>query len=338
MTKKILLCGNYGAGNLGDEAILAGFLRQLEGDITVMSANPAATTKEFGVPSVGRVPSGFRSNLKALLSPGQLRETKKAISDCDCFVLGGGTLLTDEPPASMFVWGAQLKAVFKQNKPIEIRAGGVGPFHSDWARKRATSILENATTITVRDQKSKETVKKLINKEVSVVSDLVLANPPTIPQVIPQKDLVILSPRYWQKGHENTQKALQEFVHYLCASQKKYIIGIPFEKNNERDLKMLAEIFNQPGVKDQSEIWNNYQNEDEVLQKIAEAELLVGMRLHSLIFAHLTSTPLIGISYMEKVAGVLGALTTKEHLLELSGLTSEYLKKAYLSACPKASS
>ncbi len=346
MTKPTwIICGNYGAGNLGDEAVLRGLLNLwgTEKNLIVMSVNPIQTHQEFGVKTINRLPSGLRSRLKAWFIPkyrAELNKTKEAISNCDRFILGGGTLLTDEPRASMFVWGKQLKAAFKYGKKVEFYANGIGPLNSKWAKKWAKSLLQRAQALSVRDNLSLEWLDSLGIKGAQLVKDPALhltLNPTKATKEFP-KNTIILAPRFWEKHHNQTTESLKKFVQYLCVEQGKYMVGIPFEKNNKKDTDLLSKIFDQEGVRNSSEIWKDYKNENEVLETMAQAEMVIGMRLHSLLFAHLAATPFIGLAYMEKVVALAKDLDPENPIISLDNLSYENLKRAYLSCAPKVSS
>jgi len=65
---KIVIAGNYGANNLGDEMILEGLLKLLndvvpDAKITVLSSEPKDTKKRHKVKSLNLFPAGFRSYL-----------------------------------------------------------------------------------------------------------------------------------------------------------------------------------------------------------------------------------------------------------------------------------
>ncbi|MBT5016609.1 hypothetical protein HN748_06440 [Candidatus Peregrinibacteria bacterium] len=345
MTKPTwIICGNFGAGNLGDEAILRGLLELWGKDknLIIMSANPAETELKFGIKAIHRLPSGIRSTLKSWICPvtrPKIRKAREALKNCDRFILGGGTLLTDEPLKSMFVWGKQIKGALKYNKKIEIYANGIGPLNSKWAQKKAKSLLEKADKISVRDEKSLEWTNSLGIKQVELVDDPALHLKELKFQGLKKfsKNTIILTPRFWKSGQKQTLNSLKKFVQYLCVEQGKYMVGIPFEKANKKDLNLLSKIFDQQGVRNQSEIWANYKSEEEVLGVIQQAELLVGMRLHSLVFAHLTNTPFISIAYMEKVSAIVKTLNSQNPIIELKDLSFEKLKQAYERLSAKVS-
>ena len=98
--KQILVCGNYGAGNLGDEAILDGLLKLIsstwpQAKVTVQSAKPNSTHRVHKVDSVYFFPAGVKSCFKFWFSTRCLN-TIRALSKTDLVILGGGGLFSDE--------------------------------------------------------------------------------------------------------------------------------------------------------------------------------------------------------------------------------------------------
>src|SRR6056297_2129877 len=119
---KFIICGNYGAGNLGDELILEGLLKEFsekftQSEFTVMSANPEETSKKYKVCSVPHIPSGAKSSLKSIF---QRTETKKELKDADCFILGGGGLFLSLRKRANWIWGVQAMKALWYRKPLII--------------------------------------------------------------------------------------------------------------------------------------------------------------------------------------------------------------------------
>ncbi len=140
---------------------------------------------------------------------------------------------------------------------------------------------------------------------------------------------IIIAPRFWAKKADKTAKAFKKFIQYLCLKEGKKVIGIPFEKSNKEDYQFLSTIFEQAGIEGNAQIWDKYTSEKEVIAAIAKAELVVGMRLHSLIFAQLTKTPFVGVAYMEKVTGFGKDLGKEKCIVPLDGISAKTLKEAY---------
>src|SRR5205814_2239106 len=123
---KALVAGYYGSSNAGDDAILDRILNDLrervpDFDAVVVSADPAAAARDYGVAAVAKTDK-----------PGLIA----AVRECDVILLGGGGLLQDywgmdvgnffSPGvnASYSVYAA-LAALF--DKPFVLYAVGVGP-------------------------------------------------------------------------------------------------------------------------------------------------------------------------------------------------------------------
>jgi len=139
-----LLIGNYGAGNLGDEALKEYFLREFSGvRWQVISAHP-----ESG--ELPRLPGGFRSLFTSWW------RTIGAYGNADGIVFGGGTLFTDLESVSaclIWWWHALIARLFR--KPLILAFQGVGPFRTGVGEWLARWVFRRATFISVRDEASR---------------------------------------------------------------------------------------------------------------------------------------------------------------------------------------
>ena len=336
MKKSMVICGNYGAGNIGDEAILRALVQkfELKYAITVISADPQATAKRFKVKAVPRFPGGIRSKLATWFIPSRqrgLKKTQKAVKECDVFLLGGGTLLTDTPLQSVIIWSKQVEPALKHGKKVWIYANGIGPLKHAFARELVGSLLERAERVSVRDLRSLEWTQRLGCRKARKVLDpefqLKWRGGESTLKV--DKNTIIFVPRFWRKNYNEAEKSFIKFIQYLCLEKGKNVIGISFNNESSKDDQFLNKIFEQAGVGNQAKIWKNYRDELDVIRAISRAEAVVGMRLHSLIFAEITQTPFVGISYMEKVSGLGETLKKMDCIVPLESLTPEALKDAY---------
>lgn len=339
--KSIVICGSYGAGNLGDDAILRALIQefQAKGPITVISATPEATSREFQVKAVAPLPTGITSFLMAHLTKQgrqRLRETREVIHRASRFVLGGGTLLTDEPRRSLWIWGKHAEAAFRANVPVWIHRSGIGPLQTSRSKKWTRSILARAERVSVRDHESLQWAERLGCSTATLTRDPVFDYPLSFDRSASPEKTVIFCPRYWIKNMNNTTEAFSVFIRYLCLEKGMKVVGVPFEKSNQKDIQFLNKIFEQANVGNVATVWSTYRSERDVVEAIARAETMVGMRLHSLIFAEITHTPFIGIAYAEKVKALGKELGKEDQVIDLKTLTSEMLIEAY-NALPKVS-
>ncbi len=146
---RCLLVGNYGVGNLGDEALKEYFLTHFpEVEWTVLSAHPQTARER------SRLPGGFRS----LLSFRWIR-TIGAYCYSDAVVFGGGSLFTDsESPYACFLWWIHASVAHVLRKPIHLAFQGIGPLNSKRGERLARQVCRWAASISVRDAESKKLV------------------------------------------------------------------------------------------------------------------------------------------------------------------------------------
>jgi polysaccharide pyruvyl transferase CsaB len=125
-----VLCGYYGKGNGGDEALLVSMLEMLPPTVKplVLSANPRATAKSYGVKSYDRMNS---------------RSVVRALKESQVLILGGGSLIQDATSLRNSIYYGGLMGLARQFglKTIAI-AQGIGPVDKSltrWIAKRAFS-------------------------------------------------------------------------------------------------------------------------------------------------------------------------------------------------------
>ncbi len=138
------LVGNYGVGNLGDEALREYFLGAFpEVEWKVLSASPKAG-------EYARLPGGIRSFLGF-----RWFKTLRMIKGVDVLVFGGGSLFTDvESPFACFLWWIHAMAAWIFRKPIVLAFQGTGPYKTKRGEWFARSVVRQSAFISVRDEES----------------------------------------------------------------------------------------------------------------------------------------------------------------------------------------
>lgn len=127
----------------------------------------------------------------------------------------------------------------------------------------------------------------------------------------------------------NKQEEFSAFVRKLCLEEGKKVMGIAFEKDSKKDKALMNKIFEQAGVGEAAHLFSESTTLEQAYEAIASAELVVGMRLHSLIFAHCIGTPFLAINYAEKNRGFLQAVHKEKQGINLEELTAEKLIQLY---------
>ena len=133
-----ILCGAYGKGNAGDDAILRAILTRLKAidpdmPFYVMSRNPVETSMKE------RVGSFYIFNLRKFFK--YLRKTS-------LFVSGGGTLIQDVTSSrSLYFYLFTLLAAKWTGSKVVMYGCGIGPIHGNANRRYTGRVLNKAADI-----------------------------------------------------------------------------------------------------------------------------------------------------------------------------------------------
>jgi polysaccharide pyruvyl transferase WcaK-like protein len=161
---RCVLVGNYGVGNLGDEALKGYFLQRFpEVEWVTVSVHP-------GAGQVPRLPCGIRSLFQPWWS------TVKAIRQADVVVFGGGTLFTDiESVYACILWWWHVCVARALGARVALEFQGIGPFHTKIGEWFARSAVYRCHHISVRDKHSYSRVESWnLNRKIVQTFDPVI--------------------------------------------------------------------------------------------------------------------------------------------------------------------
>lgn len=290
---RITVCGYFGAGNIGDELILAS-LRKI-----LLKAFPNA---EISVMGKGKlIVFGFRSFLRSIFNWARWREPVKLLRNTDLFVLGGGGLFTDEEGLFVSAFWA-LHGLFARlfRKPLVIIGVGIGKIRL-WNIPLVKAVFKSAKFIFVRDQFSKN-ILDTWRIPALLMPDLAffLEGPATEEKA---SDYIVISARPFIKNDENLYKKLAQFCDAIYLKYGLKTRFIPFQNGSQNDADILNKIFDQMMEKSAATVDPCYDHSG-ILKVISNARALVGMRLHAGILAMLCGVPFIPIAYMAKVTNL----------------------------------
>lgn len=335
--RKYVICGHYGATNIGDETIglaLIQTIRKANNDhqITVLSYNKY-TSKAFykryfedqSIKTAYLVPAGFRSLWRGVVQ-GEIKQTLHAIKTCDRFVLGGGGLFTDEKITAVFLWALQALCALCYKKPLYMVGQSVGPLRFGISRWIVRKIFNKASYIAVRDNASKKVLKKCgVQKKIDVLCDLALMldyKKKTLHNSLNKKIVqgkgkkyFIVTFREWDEKLRKLNKKIVQEVGRLIKQYKFRTVFIPFQLYKENDQDVLnKKIAQKAGL--EKNVVQEYQDEiDTLLAHFGEAEFVIGVRLHSVLFSIITETPCVGISYSPKVSNMMHDMKISRYCL-----------------------
>lgn len=312
---EIVIAGNYGAKNLGDEMILEGMLEMLKNvepkaKITVLSGDPNETTKRHGVAAVHKFPAGIRSLFRYIFD----KKADKAVKNCDLFILGGGGLFGSLTFKANLIWAAQAYKAYKYKKPVIIYGQNVSPLKGIIRKMIVKKVFRSASLIVVRDEKSKEILESLgLKNRIYTVPDMAFRK--KIEKITDpnRSKTVIVSLRYMENLSEKFKNNITKFLKKLSKNYKLKFIDF----QHKADAKLHKEIIKRlKGAK--IEHITDIKNTKELIGHFSKAKMVIGMRLHSIITAIKTGTPFIAINYAPKVKALLEYLGLKDHMLEMN--------------------
>ena len=308
---KILISVYYGFANAGDEAMLTAIiesLRQVEKNVelTVLSGNPEDTAAKHQVCSV------YRFNPLGII---------RAMKDSELIISGGGSLLQDVTSKRSLLYYLSIIGLGKFfGKKVMLFAQGIGPIRAKWARKLTSLVCNEADLITVRDSESAaELIEMGVKPEkITVTADSVLSLNPVTKEcgqnllqeagVDLTKPVIGISVRPWS-GDSQCFQVLAEAASKLQQSYGAQLILLPLQYSV--DVKACEKLRKALVCQKDIFLLNEKYNTEEFLSIIGNFDLLIGMRLHALVFAAVMQTPLLAISYDPKVDSFVNAIGEK---------------------------
>ncbi|MCI8478142.1 MAG: polysaccharide pyruvyl transferase CsaB [Oscillospiraceae bacterium] len=319
----VLVCGAYGRGNAGDDAILEAIvteLRQVDPDlpIWVLSRSPESTRLTYRVNSIYTF-----SFLRFLLRMGKTK----------LYINGGGSLMQDVTShRSLWFYLFTISAAKIRGNQVLMYGCGIGPISSEANRQRASKVLQRRVdAITLRDTNSAEELKDM---GVTAPEILLSADPTvTLPAAPAQVIDGVLESQGLDPAGRYIGFALRPWPHF---EEKAEIFGqaadyaferyglIPVFLPIERRLDIVAAQKAVAGMKHPFYILPETGNSKFTIGLFARMQVVVSMRLHALVFAAGQGVPLVGVVYDQKISSFLSYIgqdlyTDLEHLT-LEGL------------------
>jgi polysaccharide pyruvyl transferase WcaK-like protein len=311
---RIAVLGSYGEGNLGDEAILAGIRNRFKAaELVIFSHNPALSrTLHPAVQVLPMLPAGLRSYLKQF-GNGQLKHSLQVLKSCERVLIGGGGIFYDSlfsqgrNPIKVWYWRTKLLQFYQIS--FELYCVGISKLQKAESCKLMAQIARTAKQISVRDQISESNLRNCgYQQDLQVLKDPAFDFPLPKDKRTYDGFTVGLALRKWQHQNQIFQQVIQELQNL---PEKNFQLKlIPFSVGRDDDRIVLSE-FKQSlplDLKQRCELLEPV-DPKAAFEMVAGLDLLIGMRLHSLIFAKLARVPYLPIYYDEKVQAILNSST-----------------------------
>lgn len=320
----VVICGAYGRGNAGDDAILEAILQEMRAidpdmPITVLTKDPKATRLTYRVRTAGRM---------------DVLTWKKAMRHAALYINGGGSLIQDVTSRrSLWFYLHNIQAAHKAGCKVQMYGCGIGPVLREQHRQLAARVLNaSVDVITLREPDSLKELQSMgvTKPEILLTADPALtlpaANSDEIDSVLlrsgipPRGNYLCFALRNW-KGFEEKAPLFGQAAQYAYE-----IYGLtPVFAAVEKHLDPVAGRLAAAGLEIPHYFLDDAGSAGTIIGALSRMQAVVSMRLHALIFAAGQGIPLAGVVYDPKVSAFLRYIG-QENFQDLSSLTLERLK------------
>ncbi|HEY0071930.1 MAG TPA: polysaccharide pyruvyl transferase family protein [Chloroflexia bacterium] len=341
--KKIAILGWYGSANAGDEAVLQSVVGSLRrgghDDLLVLSTDPAATAAAYGVESVPRNPLN--------------RLTPQALLRSKALILGGGGLIQDSssvynlPLYAFHVALARLRGI-----PVFGWGLGVGPLYTRLGRWLARFIFRSSRYFSVRDEESARMLRMagVRAEEIVVSADPAFLIEPTVePRGSSGRDRPTIVFCVRHRLHDNpglnlryllpvsvrhrlkleTRHGIEEDTKFVRAVARGVrccveelgarVVLLPFwAERDDEVLRQVEQEASRLGVPGEKITWARVRHTpSDLAAYLSQADLLVSMRLHALVFGAAVGVPALALSYVPKMHALMDLLGARRWVIEV---------------------
>ncbi len=321
---QVLICGSYGRGNAGDDAILKAVIREVyeaseTAKICVMSKNPKQTKRSLRVRSI------YTFNVFKMLC---------AMRKSHLYINGGGSLIQDSTSSrSLYFYLMTLLAAKLSKCDVMMYGCGIGPVTRGNNRRISAKIIDKAADcITLRDPDSFSELQSMGVK----APKMVLAADPTLgiakaseskinaifgeSGLSPDGKYICLALRSWK----NIDEKIGEIARLADYAKRKYdleVILLPMER--KKDIVIAEKCAEQ--MKECAHIIKSEMDVSTVIGVLSRMRVICAMRLHALVFGAGQGVATIGIAYDHKVTGFMNYIG-REMCVQYDDCSFEILK------------
>jgi len=305
----VVICGAYGRGNAGDEAILEAILRELreidpDMPLWVMTRQPKDTRLRHRVNAV------YTFNV-----PGFTRRMARS----QLYINGGGSLMQDVTSRrSLWFYLYTLDAAKRRGSGVMMYGCGIGPVNYPSNQKRVRRTLNRAVdVITLRDRSSLDelTAMEVDKPRIIVTADPTVILPAAPPEVVdslleaqglePSRQRYLgISVRPWP-GFEERTPIFAQAADYVYETYGLIPVFLPIEARLDVNAarQVAAHIKTAPFA-----ILPGSASSGQTIGLFSRMDVVLSMRLHALVFAAGHGVPLVGAVYDPKVSSFLDSL------------------------------
>ena len=320
----VVICGAYGRGNSGDEAILDAIIttmRQLDplSPLTVMTRKPLETKLLHEVDAV--------YTFNAL-------KFRRAMRHARLFINGGGSLIQDVTSSrSLYFYLDTIHAARRLGCKVQMYGCGVGHVGAPSNRRLAGRVLNRSVDIiTLRDTISQQELLEMnvTKPQVRLAADPALSLAPASDEaacrflekqgVPADGNYICFALRPWGDFHDFGVFA--QAAEYAYRQYGLTAVFLPIEV--PRDMTACRQTVS----KLQTPHYVISEAPEDVCLTMAllrRMKLVCGMRLHSIVFSAAACVPFFAVSYDIKVSGFMKYIGLSQHCCGLEEVSAPWL-------------
>ncbi len=319
----VIICGAYGYGNAGDDAILKSIIQSVRNmdrhmPITVLAKNTQSIKKRYQINSI------YTFNVFRMI---------RAMRKSRLYINGGGTLIQNATShRSLWYYLFTLRLAKLLGNKVDMYGCGIGPVLGKSSTRLVKRVLEHCVdTITLRERDSMEKLQSMGVKSPNIILS---SDPALLLSPAPEEDAVLylqkhgLSPdgkylclmlRTWYGFEEKTQA----FAACCAYAQERYgLTPVFLSLNIFHDTKAANQVLSH--MKTPAVILEEPADPELLISVLSHMSAVISMRLHGLIFSSITAVPLTGVSYDPKIVSFLRYLGSGQ-CIDLKEVTTENL-------------
>ena len=345
---RMLVLGAYGCGNRGDDAILQSICELFPGwEIYATNGRFDSVSDFLPVKKVRcRLNEGFSFSVLGSMLIDSIRMLA-IIPKCNMLVFGGGSLIHDLTLYNLpFMFFLQTWAKLFRKKVCYFSIG-IGPLETSIGRKLCKFFLPHADALYVRDFRGLKLCKDLKIPHVQLTADAAFAVRSSNQcggitlakmQLTPKKYFCLSgsqwfkSDNFWNRNKVDFSKDIENLACAVRQIAQKISLPIVFVPTVRHDASLgenLRKLLNDIDFRIVPPEWNCKQ----MAEIVENSCFLLGIRMHSIIFAARQSVPFLALIYDEKVSQLLQNLELDELGIPLESLDSKIIqdKLGYIS-------
>ncbi len=300
----VVICGAYGYGNAGDEAILSSIIDSVRAldpymPITVLAKNTQSVKKRYRVDSV------YTLNLLKILWI--MRKTR-------LYINGGGTLIQNSTShRSLWYYLFTLRAAKALGNQVDMYGCGIGPVSGRRNIRLVKQVLKHSVdAITLREEDSMRELEcyGVQGLEIGLSSDPAFAlNPVSEDErarylknrgIDPDGKYICFMLRTWY-GYDKHIDAFAQCARY--AYEQYGLTPIFLSLNISTDIRASKPVCSSLDIP--YFILDDFAKPELLIALLSKMQAIVAMRLHGLILSSFSGVPMVGVAYDPKIGSFL---------------------------------